>query len=399
MPLLFAASNDEFLALSDITDHKSTGAKVTFVGCVRPVNHHKQVSFLDYEAHVPLAMSMFADLEAEMVRRFHVLKSLAVHRLKRVDVGQDSVTIKVLAGHRHEAFMAARFLMDELKRTLPIWRKEVYSDGTYTWDQMACHEARELSDQVMMQPVRQALIAKRITPLDLGEKRVVLVGAGGLGCPLAINLCALGLRHLAIIDGDTVSLSNLARQFAYRLCDQGAKKVGLLKQFIEERYYSMSLSVYEEFVDEVKALSFFHEADLVIDATDCPLTKNMLKKMAFKESRPVISASVHQHDGEVQVFIPKSGGCLNCFLPGTYVNRDSCASTGVLTHVCQMVAAVATDKALALLANISTISSEISIIDLKGGVRSFTIARDEHCITCGDLSSLKPKKKLVEIMR
>lgn len=138
MPLLFAPTNDDFLRLTEILHEPLAGGFVSFNGRVRKFNRNKEVAHLFYEAFIPLAKTMFAELESQAKKQFGILQALAIHRLERVDVGQDAVVISVAAIHRNEAFMGARYLIDELKKTLPIWKKEVYIDGSYAFDMGDC---------------------------------------------------------------------------------------------------------------------------------------------------------------------------------------------------------------------------------------------------------------------
>lgn len=148
MSLQFARLETEFSkALLSLKDQEA-GAFVTFTGRVRRFNHDKEVSFLFYEAHESLAKALFITLEAEAKARFSLLKVFALHRLSRVEIGQDAVVISVAARHRKEAFLGARFLIDELKQKLPIWKKEVYKDGSHSFgkEDCGCVEKREDHD-------------------------------------------------------------------------------------------------------------------------------------------------------------------------------------------------------------------------------------------------------------
>jgi molybdopterin synthase catalytic subunit/molybdopterin/thiamine biosynthesis adenylyltransferase len=397
MPLVFAHSHGEFLPHTAPPRDDGAGGLVSFYGCVRQHNHGKEVAHLEYEAHENLAKAAFDEMVAEGKKRFGMIAAKACHRLGRVEIGQPAVFIAALAAHRHEAFLAARFLIDELKKNLPIWRKEIYRDGGFTFDQTNCHCLGD--DDVaraIFAPPATALKAMGLALSDLCHKKVVLVGAGGLGCPLAINLAALDV-HLTIVDGDRVAVSNLARQYAYRMSDRGLGKAMLLEKFITERFPAKVLSS-ACFVDEASMDALSRDADLLVDATDDPATKRMLKRFAHRYRLPFISASVHRRDGEVQVYQPRSAGCLFCFDREREREQESCASLGVLTHVCQMVAAVATDRALRLLgrSDASEISS-ITIVDPASGQSTIRIARDPRCKNCGDQ---EPRRKnLVRIER
>lgn len=136
MTLFFSNTNQEFLAQAQRFYEPKAGGHVLFMGSVRLTNHNKEVAYLHYEAHVSLAVSLFVNLLDDAKRQFGILHGYGVHRLGRVEVGQDAVIINVCSPHRSEAFTAARFLIDGLKKDVPIWKKEVYKDGTFSW----CHE-------------------------------------------------------------------------------------------------------------------------------------------------------------------------------------------------------------------------------------------------------------------
>lgn len=366
MPILFANTDEEFTSLRSKLKNIEAGGQVSFLGKVRRFDQGKEVSFLNYEAHVDMASSLFLKLEEEARARFSILECQALHRLGRVELGQGAVFIEVSAKHRHEAFMAARFLIDELKHELPIWKKQVFIDQSSSWPKCEHEKAHAL-------PVEKALLARG---LDKSKKRVLLVGAGGLGCPLAVNLSSL--CSLTIFDGDVVEARNLARQFVYSQNDVGQSKAFLLKKFLRER--GAEVLAHERFLTKNEAEELASSFDLIIDGSDCPLTKKMLKKVAFLKSVPLILASVYRSEGEVQIFIPKTGACLSCF--DSAVNHEqACSDAGVFTHTCAMVAAIAADKAMmALSGKIS--SSEMLIVDMCAPIKSLKIGKDEHCQVC-----------------
>ncbi len=105
------------------------GAVVVFEGIVRNHTRNRQTLYLDYEAYEPMALSQMNTL-AEKVLANHKIREIAiVHRLGRVEIGETSVLIVVASAHRAAAFDACRFAIDTLKRTVPIWKKEHFSDG------------------------------------------------------------------------------------------------------------------------------------------------------------------------------------------------------------------------------------------------------------------------------
>lgn len=130
---MFAESREEFSALIKDLAQPRAGAFLSFFGKVRAINQKKEVAYLAYQAHKPLACTLFADLEQLAKKQFALLDSLAIHRLGRVEIGENAVLIAVCSYHRHQAFSASQFLIDELKRTLPIWKQEVYCDQTFSF--------------------------------------------------------------------------------------------------------------------------------------------------------------------------------------------------------------------------------------------------------------------------
>jgi sulfur-carrier protein adenylyltransferase/sulfurtransferase len=402
MPLIFSSHNSDMAFSKAENSDPRAGGTVVFTGQVRAFNHRKEVAFLHYEAHVALAASMFLDLEYEAQQRFGVFSISAVHRIGRVEVGQEAVHISVTAGHRHEAFLACRYIIDELKRVLPIWRKEVYADGSFSFEQGAgCTHQTINSFEHQMRPTAVALLARGISFEKLQQKRVLLVGAGGLGCPLAIHLQALGIGHITIFDGDKVELSNLARQFVYKESDIGFNKSQIVKRFIEERNQRCFVDSIKSFIDEKKSLEIAGDYDVLIDATDCKYTKRILKRAAFLTKRPLVSGSVYQSEGEVSVYKPHElGACLGCFDGSHAASSLSCATTGVLAHACGMVAALMAEKSLAVLSDTFVGQCEITIVDvLNANLRTLAIGKDRHCSICGITPASKntSQRKLVRL--
>ncbi|HWD20134.1 MAG TPA: molybdenum cofactor biosynthesis protein MoaE [Verrucomicrobiae bacterium] len=103
------------------------GAVVNFLGCVRGQETGNEIAALEYEAFEPMARHQFNLLLDQVEKRWPISSVRLVHRLGRVAVGEPSLWVEVVAPHRAEAFAAAQFLIDEMKRTVPIWKKPVAS--------------------------------------------------------------------------------------------------------------------------------------------------------------------------------------------------------------------------------------------------------------------------------
>jgi molybdopterin converting factor subunit 1 len=105
------------------------GAAVVFEGVVRNQTRGRRTLYLDYEAYEEMALQQMEGLAAQALKQFQVRDVALVHRLGRLEIGETSVLIVVASAHRAAAFEACRWLIDTLKRTVPIWKKEYFEDG------------------------------------------------------------------------------------------------------------------------------------------------------------------------------------------------------------------------------------------------------------------------------
>jgi len=105
------------------------GAAIVFEGTVRNNTRGRRTLYLDYEAYEPMALKQMEELAAQALRDFKIRDVAIVHRLGRLEIGETSVSIVVASAHRAAAFEACRWLIDTLKKTVPIWKKEYFEDG------------------------------------------------------------------------------------------------------------------------------------------------------------------------------------------------------------------------------------------------------------------------------
>lgn len=119
--------------LTDDLTHPSAGAVVAFEGRVRDHNDGRVVSGLSYEAYAALAEDEGAQILAEARTRFQVISAHCVHRTGALAIGEVAVWVGVSAAHRDAAFAACRYVIDEVKTRVPIWKRETYADGDTDW--------------------------------------------------------------------------------------------------------------------------------------------------------------------------------------------------------------------------------------------------------------------------
>ncbi|HLW66350.1 MAG TPA: molybdenum cofactor biosynthesis protein MoaE [Gemmataceae bacterium] len=120
-------------ALTELVRRPGCGAVVTFLGTVRDLTGDQVTVALDYDAYPQMAERKFAEIEAEVRSRWPVGEIALVHRLGHLDIGDVSVAVAVSCPHRHQAFDACRFAIDQIKELVPIWKKENWADGRTEW--------------------------------------------------------------------------------------------------------------------------------------------------------------------------------------------------------------------------------------------------------------------------
>ena len=128
-------TNDQidYTALTESVRSPAAGAAVLFLGTVRELTAGRPTLALDYEAYPEMARAKMAELEATARQRWPVIEIGIIHRLGHLELGDISVAIAVSTPHRQQAFEAGRFLIDEFKLVVPIWKKENWSDGSTEW--------------------------------------------------------------------------------------------------------------------------------------------------------------------------------------------------------------------------------------------------------------------------
>jgi len=122
--------------------HQSCGGIAIFMGRIRSHNHGKKVKSLNYEAYEPMVKSVFSQITDEAIREFRVHEVKIVHRLGDLKIGDVAVWIGVQSGHRGETFAACQYVIDELKKRAPIWKKEYYVNHENEW--VRCDHDKEI---------------------------------------------------------------------------------------------------------------------------------------------------------------------------------------------------------------------------------------------------------------
>jgi len=366
----------------DLRDDRC-GGFAAFEGWVRNHNEGHAVTRLEYEAFVELANKEGARIVEEAVRRFGVTRASCVHRVGSLAIGDVAVWVGVSAAHRDEAFRACRFIIDEVKHRVPIWKKEHYVTGDSGWvncERCAVHAhdhehadghahthphtpaTPDYSRQVALREVGAAGQAR------LRAASVLVIGAGGLGVPVLQYLAGAGVGRLGIVDGDRLEPSNLHRQTWYSLADCGREKAALAAARVQALNPEVGVQSLALRLDAGNADRLVQGYDLVLDCSDNFSTKFLLNDLALRSGKPVLFASVYQYEGQLQwVTGDAASPCLRCVWPEA--TRDgvvgNCAEAGVLGPVPGVFGSLQALEALKFLLGLTGLSpGEMLIFDL-----------------------------------
>ncbi|MBM3412259.1 MAG: dinucleotide-utilizing protein [Bacteroidetes bacterium] len=136
----------------------------------------------------------------------------------------------------------------------------------------------------------------------LNSASVLVIGAGGLGCPALLYLAAAGVGKIGVVDGDVVDISNLNRQVLYGESDVGKSKVGVAVERIRQKYYNIAVEGYEQFIDNSNAIALISKYDVVLDCCDNFSTRYLVNDACVLLNKPLVYGAIYQYEGQVSVF-------------------------------------------------------------------------------------------------
>ena len=144
---------------------------------------------------------------------------------------------------------------------------------------------------------------------------MLILGAGGLGCPAAIYLAAAGVGKLGVVDYDRVELSNLHRQIMHREATVGLSKAASLAHAIRSLNSLVRVSIHDVQLDRSNAMDIVSGYDVVLDCSDNPATRYLINDACVLSERPLISGSALRWEGQLTVYNYRDGPCYRCLYP------------------------------------------------------------------------------------
>jgi adenylyltransferase/sulfurtransferase len=217
--------------------------------------------------------------------------------------------------------------------------------------------------------------------------RVLLVGAGGLGSPVALYLAAAGVGTLGLVDFDVVDLSNLQRQVLHGTSDVGRSKLDSARDRIHDVNPHVAVDTYEMRLTSANALDILSEYDVVVDGTDNFVTRYLTNDACVLVGKPNVYGSIFRFEGQASVFATETGPCYRCLYPHPPPPGlvPSCAEGGVLGVLPGIVGTIQATEALKLLLGIGDpLVGRLLLIDALGSrFRTVQLERDPACPACG----------------
>ena len=228
------------------------------------------------------------------------------------------------------------------------------------------------------------------------QAKVLLVGAGGLGSPVALYLAAAGVGTIGVVDGDTVSITNLQRQVLHSTKDINRPKVEVARERIEAMNPDVNVRTYELYLNEANAMKLIESYDFVIDGTDHFATKYLVNDACVMLGKAFTMGGISKYSGQLMTHVPDSA-CYRCLFPEPPAKQDveTCAMVGVLGSIAGMLGTVQATECLKYLAGVGQLltNSMLTFDALSMQWQRFDFGKRESCELCGTHPSIHQLKE------
>ena len=224
----------------------------------------------------------------------------------------------------------------------------------------------------------------------IGQKKIInskvlIVGAGGLGCPIADLLTRSGIGLIGVIDFDKVSLSNIHRQTLYTSKDIGKYKVKVLKKKLNLINKEVKVKIYNKKADDKNLKNIINKYDVVVDGSDNFKTKFLLNKFSLKFKKKLVVGAISKFDGHIFTFDFNKNNtpCLKCFYQTEPSDQFlNCESEGILGSTASIVGSIQANEVLKIILGIGkNLKSNIFILDfLNLNFRKVLFKKRKNCI-------------------
>jgi molybdopterin/thiamine biosynthesis adenylyltransferase len=219
------------------------------------------------------------------------------------------------------------------------------------------------------------------------DARVLIVGLGGLGSPVAMYLTASGVGHLVIVDHDRVELSNLQRQIVHTTSAIGIDKTASAKQTLQALNPAVQITGFNKILGPDEMTAQVRLADAVVDASDNFATRFSLNRLCVAWKKPLISGAVIRLEGQVTTFRADlaDSPCYRCLYKDMDELAETCSETGVLAPVAGIIGSIQATETLKALTGVGqTLNGRLLLLDAQTMEwREIKLRKDPECPVCG----------------
>ena len=214
------------------------------------------------------------------------------------------------------------------------------------------------------------------------NSKILIIGAGGLGCPLILYLAYSGVGNLGIVDDDKVELSNLSRQVLFTTKDVGKFKVMVSKKFVKKINKKIKVKTFTKKISEKNIDNIAKKYDFICDGTDNFKSRLLINDYCIKNKKVLISSAISKYDGQVFNFdFRKKSPCLRCFMPKAPIEAQSCDSEGIMSTLAGIAGSLQANEVIKSILKIGKpLFGEIMVFNaLDLNFRKVKLKRDSNC--------------------
>lgn len=215
------------------------------------------------------------------------------------------------------------------------------------------------------------------------KSKVLIIGMGGLGCPLLTYLAASGVGTIGIVDHDKVEISNLNRQTLFGMDDLGKLKVNQAKKKIKKLNTKVKIKTYKKKITLFNINSIIKNFDIICDGTDNFETRYLINDTCKKNKKILVSAAISKFDGHLYKFnFTKKTSCYRCFMPEKPLSEKNCQLDGIFSPVAGVLGSLQANEVLKVILNFKeSFSNEMIIFDsIKTNFRKVKLSFNPKCL-------------------
>ena len=221
----------------------------------------------------------------------------------------------------------------------------------------------------------------------IGQKKIInskvlVIGAGGLGCPLMLYLAYSGVGSIGIVDHDIIEISNLSRQILFTKRDVGKKKVIVAKKIIKNINNKITVDIYKNKIDKNNINQIGKNYSIICDGTDNFKTRYLINDYCVKNKKILISAAINKFDGQLFNFdFRNKSACFRCFMPQIPNDEINCQSDGIMTTLAGMAGSLQANEVIKSILNINNKKQGNVIIfnSLNSAFRVVKLLKNPDC--------------------